>query len=58
MPAVSGKQRRAAGAELGRRRRGTKKNKKRAFDTASVKQLRDFARKGMRNSFKSRLGGK
>jgi len=56
MPAVSDKQRKAAGAELGRRRRGFKKNKKRAFGTASIKQLRDFARKGMRRAFKSRLG--
>jgi len=45
MPAKSEAQRRAAGAELGRRRSGKKKSKKRAFGTASTKALRDFAKK-------------
>ena len=45
MPAETEKQRRAAGAELGRRRRGVKGGKKRAFGTASTKQVRDFAKK-------------
>lgn len=45
MPAKSETQRRAAGAELGRRRKGAKKSKRRAFGTASQKALRDFARK-------------
>jgi len=45
MPAKSEKQRKAAGAELGRRRSGAKKSKKRPFGTAKTKDLRDFARK-------------
>ena len=44
MPAVSKAQQQAAGAELGRRRRGVKTSKKRAFGTASIEDLRDFAR--------------
>ena len=45
MPGKTAKQRRAAGAELGRRRRGVKGGKKRAFGTATTRQVRDFARK-------------
>ena len=45
MPAKTAKQRRAAGAELGRRRKGTSGGKKRAFGTATTKQVRDFAKK-------------
>tara|TARA_R100001530_G_scaffold95923_1_gene66729 strand:- start:2082 stop:2243 length:162 start_codon:yes stop_codon:yes gene_type:complete len=45
MPAKSPAQRKAAGAELGRRRRGLKKSKGRSFGTASIKELRKFARK-------------
>jgi hypothetical protein len=45
MPAVSEKQRRAACAEHGRRKKNTRGGKKRAFGTASNKQVRDFCRK-------------
>ena len=45
MPAKTEKQRKAAGAELGRRRKGAKPSKKRPFGTAKTKDLKDFARK-------------
>lgn len=45
MPSKTPRQRRAAGAELGRRRAGVKPSKSRPFGTAKVKDLRDFARK-------------
>ena len=45
MPAKSEKQRRAAGAELARRRKGAKKSKGRAFGTASTAELRRMASK-------------
>lgn len=49
MPAKSEEQRRAAGAELARRRRGVKRQKKgsetRAFGSASERTLIEFARK-------------
>jgi len=49
MPSASEKQRQAAGSELSRRRRGVKKQNKRKatrpFGTATIKQLKDFARK-------------
>lgn len=47
MPAKSESQRRAAGAELSRRKKGVKRDKKsrRAFGGATLKELRDFARK-------------
>jgi len=50
MPATSELQRGAAGSELGKRRGGVKKQKKksrkkRAFGTATIAQLRDFARR-------------
>lgn len=45
MPAVSERQRRAAGAELARRLAGLAPDKKRVFGTALVEDLRDFARK-------------
>lgn len=48
MPAKSESQRKAAGAELARRAKGAKKQKKatRPFGSATKKQLKDFARKG------------
>jgi hypothetical protein len=45
VPPKTEKQRRAAGAELGRRRRGVSGGKGRAFGTASVSDVRDFAKK-------------
>lgn len=45
MPARSEKQRRAAAAELERRKKGAKKSKGRPFGTASLKDLKDFARR-------------
>ena len=45
MPAKTPRQRRAAGAELGRRRAGAGKSKTRPFGTAKTEDLRDFARK-------------
>ena len=45
MPAKSEKQRRAAGAELARRRRGVKSGEKRPFGTISTSDLRHFAKK-------------
>lgn len=47
MPAKTPKMRRAAGAELGRRRAGVKKSSrsKRPFANISTKKLRHFARK-------------
>jgi hypothetical protein len=47
MPAKTSRQRKAAGAELGRRRRGVKRQKKatRPFGSASTKTLRDMAKK-------------
>lgn len=45
MPAKSEAQRRAAGAELSRRRKGLKKSKSRPFGTASIKELEEFASK-------------
>jgi len=47
MPAKSQSQRRAAGAELARRRKGVKKQKKatRPFGSASIAKLKEFAGK-------------
>jgi hypothetical protein len=47
MPAKSQSQRRAAGAELARRKKGIKKQKKatRPFGTASIAKLKEFASK-------------
>lgn len=47
MPAKSEKQRKAAGAELGRRRAGTKKSStsKRPFAAAKTATVRKFAKK-------------
>ena len=39
------KQRKAAGAELGRRKKGRRGGKGKPFGTATTKQVRDFARK-------------
>lgn len=44
MPAKSAKQRRAACAEYGRRKRGMKPSKGRPFGTAMMGDLRDFCR--------------
>lgn len=48
MPAKTPKQRRTAGAELGRRERGAKRQKKatRPFGSASLKTVRKFSKKG------------
>ncbi len=48
MPAKTPKQRRAAGAELGRRRKGQRGGKKRPFGTASTATVKKFARKPKR----------
>ena len=47
MPAKSSKQRRAAGAELGRRKKGAKRQKKatRPFGSASTAVVKKYARK-------------
>lgn len=47
MPAETERQRRTAGAELARRRRGIKKQKKptRPFGSISMKELREFSSK-------------
>lgn len=45
MPSVSEKQKKAAGAELGRRKEGAGKSKSRPFGTAKTKDLKDFASK-------------
>jgi len=42
MPAVSEKQRRAAFAELGRRRKGKAGGKRRPFGTAKTSDIEDF----------------
>jgi len=46
MPSKSPSQRKAAGAELARRKNGTKRQKKatRPFGSAKLKDIRDFAR--------------
>lgn len=50
MPAKTEKQRKAAGAELGRRKSGAKPQSKatRPFGSATTKQVKDYARKGKR----------
>jgi len=49
MPAKTPRQRRAAAAELARRRSGAKPSKSRPFGTASVAELRKFASKTHHN---------
>ena len=53
MPGKTPKQRKAAGAELSRRRAGVGKSKARPFGTAKIEDLRDFARKPKKSPRKS-----